>query len=123
MFTRIETTCLSLFRIHFDGWEDEYDQWMDCESADIYPVGWGELVGHKLEGPRQMRKSQTTCENMRNEICVLNTCLKMRKLCFQRRKNARNANPSAGRGRNVLQPEIRVRENVTWLLMHFFPRV
>ena len=26
---------------------------MDCESVDIYPVGWGELVGHKLEGPRQ----------------------------------------------------------------------
>ena len=25
---------------------------MDCESVDIYPVGWAELVGHKLEGPR-----------------------------------------------------------------------
>ena len=35
------------------GWEDDYDQWMDCESVDIYPVGWGDLVGHKLEGPRQ----------------------------------------------------------------------
>ena len=39
-------------RVHFDGWEDDYDQWMDCESVDIYPVGWGDLVGHKLEGPR-----------------------------------------------------------------------
>ena len=36
----------------FSGWEDDYDQWMDCESVDIYPVGWAELVGHKLEGPR-----------------------------------------------------------------------
>ena len=27
-------------------------QWMDCESADMYPVGWCELVGHRLEGPR-----------------------------------------------------------------------
>ena len=41
-----------LLKVHFDGWEDDYDQWMDCENVDIYPVGWAELVGHKLEGPR-----------------------------------------------------------------------
>jgi len=41
-----------LLKVHFDGWEDEYDQWLDCESPDMYPVGWCELVGHKLEGPR-----------------------------------------------------------------------
>ena len=39
-------------QIHFDGWEDEYDQWMDCDNVDVYPVGWAELVGHKLESPR-----------------------------------------------------------------------
>ncbi|TRY73854.1 hypothetical protein TCAL_01907 [Tigriopus californicus] len=43
-----------LLKVHFDGWEDDYDQWMDCENVDIYPVGWAELVGHKLEGPRKM---------------------------------------------------------------------
>jgi len=42
-----------MLKVHFDGWEDEYDQWMDCEGVDIYPVGWAELVGHKLEGPRR----------------------------------------------------------------------
>jgi hypothetical protein len=41
-----------LLKIHFDGWEDDYDQWMDARSPDIYPVGWCELVGHKLEAPR-----------------------------------------------------------------------
>merc|ERR1719266_394655 len=41
-----------LLRVHFDGWEEDYDQWMDCECVDIYPVGWAELVGHRLEGPR-----------------------------------------------------------------------
>ncbi|KAF2895362.1 hypothetical protein ILUMI_10816 [Ignelater luminosus] len=41
-----------LLKIHFDGWEDEYDQWLDCESSDIYPVGWCQSVGHKLEGPK-----------------------------------------------------------------------
>ena len=41
-----------LLKVHFDGWEEDYDQWMDCESPDMYPVGWCELVGHRLEGPR-----------------------------------------------------------------------
>jgi hypothetical protein len=40
-----------LLKIHFDGWEEEHDQWMDAQSPDIYPVGWCELVGHKLEPP------------------------------------------------------------------------
>lgn len=40
-----------LLKIHFDGWEDEYDQWLDSQSPDMYPVGWCVLVGHKLEGP------------------------------------------------------------------------
>lgn len=41
-----------LLKIHFDGWEEEYDQWLDARSPDIYPVGWCELVLHKLEAPR-----------------------------------------------------------------------
>lgn len=40
-----------LLRIHFEGWESGYDQWVDAASPDIYPVGWGELVGYQLEGP------------------------------------------------------------------------
>lgn len=40
-----------LLLIHFDGWEDEYDQWVDCHSPDIYPVGWCELVGVQLQPP------------------------------------------------------------------------
>ncbi|XP_005093400.1 MBT domain-containing protein 1 [Aplysia californica] len=41
-----------LLRIHFDGWENNYDQWIDCQSPDIYPVGWCEVMRHGLEGPR-----------------------------------------------------------------------
>ncbi|XP_077132046.1 lethal(3)malignant brain tumor-like protein 2 isoform X3 [Ranitomeya variabilis] len=40
-----------LLRIHFDGWDDDYDQWTDCESPDIYPVGWCELTGYQLQPP------------------------------------------------------------------------
>lgn len=41
--------CLLL--LHFDGWESEFDQWVDCESPDIYPVGWCELTGYQLQPP------------------------------------------------------------------------
>lgn len=42
-----------LLKIHFDGWEEEYDQWLDARSPDIYPVGWCEIVKHRLEFPPQ----------------------------------------------------------------------
>ena len=41
-----------LLRIHFDGWENEYDQWVDCQSPDIYPVGWCSVMKYPLESPR-----------------------------------------------------------------------
>jgi hypothetical protein len=37
--------------IRFDGWGEEYNQWIDCESCDIFPVGYCELVGHDLQQP------------------------------------------------------------------------
>ena len=33
-----------LLRIHFDGWEEQFDQWADVESPDLFPVGWCSLV-------------------------------------------------------------------------------
>ena len=40
-----------LVRIHFDGWSDEFDQWMDATSPEIYPIGWCEVAGYRLEQP------------------------------------------------------------------------
>ncbi|XP_029978294.1 lethal(3)malignant brain tumor-like protein 2 isoform X2 [Sphaeramia orbicularis] len=40
-----------LLLIHFDGWDDEFDQWVDNQSPDIYPVGWCELTGYQLQPP------------------------------------------------------------------------
>lgn len=48
-----------LLKVHFDGWEEEYDQWLDAQSPDMYPVGWCILVGHKLEGPPLTPRPQT----------------------------------------------------------------
>lgn len=47
-----------LLKIHFDGWEDEYDQWVDCESPDLYPVGWCQLTGYQLQPPASQSKSR-----------------------------------------------------------------
>ncbi|XP_075905553.1 MBT domain-containing protein 1-like [Nelusetta ayraudi] len=60
-----------LLRIHFDGWDQQYDQWVDCWSPDLYPVGWCQLTGYQLQPPaasagsrelqsgsRQRRRSQ-----------------------------------------------------------------
>jgi hypothetical protein len=44
-----------LIRLNFDGWGKEYDQWVDFQSSDIYPAGWCELVGYKLEEPPNYR--------------------------------------------------------------------
>ncbi|XP_031699545.1 lethal(3)malignant brain tumor-like protein 2 isoform X1 [Anarrhichthys ocellatus] len=40
-----------LLLIHFDGWEDEFDQWVDHQSPDIYPVGWCDLMRYQLQPP------------------------------------------------------------------------
>ncbi|XP_039083699.1 MBT domain-containing protein 1 isoform X5 [Hyaena hyaena] len=53
-----------LLRIHFDGWEEEYDQWVDCESPDLYPVGWCQLTGYQLQPPA----SQLTTLQLKEEL-------------------------------------------------------
>ncbi|KAK6489089.1 lethal(3)malignant brain tumor-like protein 3 isoform X1 [Huso huso] len=38
-------------KIHFDGWCDEYDYWVDTDSPDIHPAGWCAKIGHPLQPP------------------------------------------------------------------------
>ncbi|KAF3853273.1 hypothetical protein F7725_013961 [Dissostichus mawsoni] len=45
-----------LLLIHFDGWEDEFDQWFDHQSPDIYPVGWCDLMDYPLQPPPGLGK-------------------------------------------------------------------
>lgn len=41
-----------LLQIRFDGWNDEYDQLFDYRSRDLFPLGWCEMYGYKLEIPK-----------------------------------------------------------------------
>lgn len=61
-----------LLRIHFDGWEDEYDQWVDCESPDLYPVGWCQLTGYQLQPPASQSKDGTSDPSDLEAAVILN---------------------------------------------------
>lgn len=43
--------CVVLFQIHFDGWSDEYNYWVDADSPELHPVGWCQKTGHPLQNP------------------------------------------------------------------------
>ncbi|KAL9953264.1 hypothetical protein ACROYT_G040653 [Oculina patagonica] len=55
-------------RIHFDGWDDIYDDWFDADSLDLYPVGWCEKTGHPFETPL------TTREKISSAACPTPGC-------------------------------------------------
>ena len=38
-------------KLHFDGWNDIYDYWVDDDSSDIHPPTWCSKTGHFLEPP------------------------------------------------------------------------
>ncbi|XP_019478370.1 lethal(3)malignant brain tumor-like protein 4 isoform X1 [Meleagris gallopavo] len=38
-------------KIHFDGWDCNYDFWVDADSPDVHPVGWCAKTGHALQVP------------------------------------------------------------------------
>jgi hypothetical protein len=49
-----------LLRVHFNGWDESYDQWCDCESAELFPAGWCHLVQYPLEAPKNEMDSSFT---------------------------------------------------------------
>ncbi|KAG8037319.1 hypothetical protein G9C98_005529 [Cotesia typhae] len=39
-------------RLHFDGYPENFDFWVNSDSIDIFPVGWSEKHGHRLNPPK-----------------------------------------------------------------------
>ncbi|RMC13003.1 hypothetical protein DUI87_10532 [Hirundo rustica rustica] len=48
----VAEVCGYRIRLHFDGYPDCYDFWVNADSSDIHPVGWCEKTGHKLHPPK-----------------------------------------------------------------------
>ncbi|XP_057187233.1 lethal(3)malignant brain tumor-like protein 4 [Triplophysa rosa] len=38
-------------KVHFDGWHERFDFWVDSDRPDLHPVGWCARTGHPLEPP------------------------------------------------------------------------
>lgn len=38
-------------KIHFDGWDDIYEDWFDSDSTDLHPTGWCEKSNYPLKAP------------------------------------------------------------------------
>ena len=38
-------------KIHFDGWSEEYDLWIDADSSDLHPAGYSANAGEELLCP------------------------------------------------------------------------
>lgn len=37
--------------IHFDGWDNIYDYWIDDDSTDLHPIYWCAKTFHPLQSP------------------------------------------------------------------------
>ncbi|XP_016060473.1 PREDICTED: lethal(3)malignant brain tumor-like protein 3 isoform X3 [Miniopterus natalensis] len=48
----VAEVCGYRVKLHFDGYPDCYDFWVNADSLDIHPAGWCEKTGHKLHPPR-----------------------------------------------------------------------
>lgn len=47
-------------RLHFDGYSECYDFWCDANSPFIFPPGWADKNGKKLQPPKGMYKFEFT---------------------------------------------------------------
>uniref|UniRef100_A0A673HCE2 L3MBTL histone methyl-lysine binding protein 4 n=1 Tax=Sinocyclocheilus rhinocerous TaxID=307959 RepID=A0A673HCE2_9TELE len=45
-------------KVHFDGWHEKFDFWVDSDLPDLHPMGWCSRTGHPLEPP--LRESLLT---------------------------------------------------------------
>ncbi|KAK4337015.1 hypothetical protein RND71_043970 [Anisodus tanguticus] len=72
-----------LLKIHFNGWDDSYDQWCDCESVELFPVGWCEIVGYPLEPPKEDSDSSTPGLMASNTFVFDNTIKKRGKHIYK----------------------------------------
>ncbi|KAG9356029.1 hypothetical protein JZ751_000873 [Albula glossodonta] len=45
-------------RLHFDGYPECYDFWVNADSSDIRPAGWCEMTGRKLQPPKGYKEDE-----------------------------------------------------------------
>ncbi|KAF3860214.1 hypothetical protein F7725_000469, partial [Dissostichus mawsoni] len=59
----VAEVCGYRLRLHFDGYSDCHDFWVNANSPDIHPTGWCESTGHKLHTPKGCKEEEFTWAN------------------------------------------------------------
>ncbi|XP_036172844.1 lethal(3)malignant brain tumor-like protein 3 isoform X2 [Myotis myotis] len=54
----VAEVCGYRIKLHFDGYPDYYDFWVNADALDIHPVGWCEKTGHKLHPPKGYKEEE-----------------------------------------------------------------
>ncbi|XP_037668376.1 lethal(3)malignant brain tumor-like protein 1 isoform X8 [Choloepus didactylus] len=57
----VAEVCGYRLRLHFDGYSECHDFWINANSPDIHPAGWFEKTGHKLQPPKDYPDPDTFC--------------------------------------------------------------
>ncbi|ELW69410.1 Lethal(3)malignant brain tumor-like protein 3 [Tupaia chinensis] len=58
LFENQNIVCGYRIKLHFDGYSDCYDFWVNADALDIHPVGWCEKTGHKLHPPKGYKEEE-----------------------------------------------------------------
>ncbi|MGH0167470.1 UNVERIFIED_CONTAM: hypothetical protein FKN15_052911 [Acipenser sinensis] len=59
-----QEVCGYRMRLHFDGYSECHDFWVNANSPDIHPAGWCEKTEHKLYTPKGQRAEGMSAEVM-----------------------------------------------------------
>ncbi|XP_067904923.1 lethal(3)malignant brain tumor-like protein 1 [Heterodontus francisci] len=55
--------CGYRLRLHFDGYSECHDFWVNADSPDIHPAGWCEKTGHRLYLPKGYKEEEFNWPN------------------------------------------------------------
>uniref|UniRef100_A0A803T408 Lethal(3)malignant brain tumor-like protein 1 n=1 Tax=Anolis carolinensis TaxID=28377 RepID=A0A803T408_ANOCA len=53
-----QEVCGYRMRLHFDGYSECHDFWLNANSPNIHPAGWFEKTGHKLQPPKGYKEDE-----------------------------------------------------------------
>ncbi|KFQ08968.1 Lethal(3)malignant brain tumor-like 1, partial [Leptosomus discolor] len=59
----VAEVCGYRMRLHFDGYSECHDFWLNADSPDIHPAGWFEETGHKLQPPKGYKEEEFSWTN------------------------------------------------------------
>uniref|UniRef100_A0A8D0B120 L3MBTL histone methyl-lysine binding protein 1 n=1 Tax=Salvator merianae TaxID=96440 RepID=A0A8D0B120_SALMN len=58
-----QNVCGYRMRLHFDGYSECHDFWLNADSPNIHPAGWFEKTGHKLQPPKGYKEEEFNWAN------------------------------------------------------------